>query len=103
MSRAVRTVSGPPYRARFRLVIVAAICVPCIGLILLFLAAPSRKQPSSDPVPRSTPAPDRGDAASAALTFAQELAVTGVSESAIYGPRLREIAAPGSESRVRAA
>jgi hypothetical protein len=37
------------------------------------------------------------------VRFAQQLAVDGVSETAIFGPRLREVVAPGAETRVRAA
>lgn len=99
MSRAVSTISHAPRRKRFRLAIAAVVCPPIIGLALLSIATPSRKQSPSSVVPT----PDRGDAASAAVTFAQKLAVEGVSQIAIYGPKLRDVAAPGSEARVRAA
>ncbi|HEY6887327.1 MAG TPA: hypothetical protein VI300_06090 [Solirubrobacter sp.] len=68
-----------------------------IGILLLFVVVPSRKEAAARPTP------DRRDAATAALTFAQELAVTGVSQAAVYGPRLGRIAAPGAEARIRAA
>jgi hypothetical protein len=97
MSRPVSTVSATPHRRRLRLAVAVVVCAPVVGILLLLIVAPSRQQAAAPP------APDRREAANAAVTFAQELAVTGVSETAVYGPRLRRIAAPGAEARVRAA
>jgi hypothetical protein len=95
MSRAVSTVAATPRRRRLRFA--AAVCAPVVVVLLLLIVGPSRKQAAT------APAADRRAAANAAVTFAQELAVTGVSKTAVYGPRLRRIAAPGAEARVRAA
>jgi hypothetical protein len=101
MSGAVKTLTQTPSSGRRRLAIAAVVCLA--GLLLVVLLAPSRKPPATRTSRASTPVPERRDAAEAALLFAHELAVTGVEHPSVYGRRLRTIAAPGAESRVREA
>lgn len=99
MRRPVTAVSAAPSRWRHRAVAVGL--VACAVTIASVLAA--TRVSETVPTPAPSPTPDRFGAASAALSYTQELAVTGVREPSVYGPRLRQIAAPGAEDEVRAA
>src|SRR4051794_21955208 len=102
MSRPVRTVTRTTRRSRGRARLVALVCIPLIGLLVATLLVPDRKHPIPSPATAVAPNPDRQNAASAAVAFAQELAVTGVKSRDVYAKRLGTIAAPGSEPAVRA-
>jgi hypothetical protein len=91
-------VSAAPSRWRSRAP--AAGLAACAITIAIILA--STRAPETTPAPAPSPTPDRSGAAAAALRYTQELAVTGVHEPSVYGPRLRQIAASGAEDEVRA-
>lgn len=102
MRRAVTAVTAAPPNRRRRGVLLAAAII-AVGLVVLGAGA-SQSDPDTAPQsPRPTATPDRRSAATAALVYTQELAVTGVRRPSVYGRRLRQIAAPGSAADVRAA
>jgi hypothetical protein len=81
----------------------ALLCLPVIGVLVASLLVPGRRQSPAKPVPTVALAPDRHNAVSAAVAYAQELAVTGVRSPDVYAKRLGAIVAPGAERAVRAA
>lgn len=99
MRRFVRAVSSAPSKRRPPVLLIAMGTLAAIGLTIVVAGG----HPREDTAPPSpAPTPDRRSAAGAALQYTQELAVTGVRHPGVYGPRLEQIAAPGSLARVQA-
>ena len=100
---AVTTVSGRPRRTG-RWLVAAIVAIGLVALLVRALGGSGDQPPSPRVVtPSPTAMPDRRSAAGAGVRYAQELAVAGVRRPAVYGRRLRQIAAPGAVGRVRAA
>ena len=102
MRRSVTAVTAvPSHRARYALLAAAAIVV--ITLVAIVGRTSGSGTTAARPAAKPEIKPTRQNAAAAALTFTQELAVTGVRHPAVYGQRLQDIAAPGADDNVRAA
>jgi hypothetical protein len=102
MRRSVTTVSSGPRRSAAMPLLIALAIVGALVAVAIFALSGSGPQVAARPDPPKVELlPDRRTAASAAIRFANELAVVGVRRPSVYGRRLRAIAAPGAERRVR--